>query len=540
MKSVVASCGSALVVSALFAIGSITGTAQAQPNIVFAFADDLGRYASVYADPNHPSPNDVIRTPAFDRVAREGTLFGCALVSAPSCTPSRAAIVAGRHFFRNGSHSQLHHPWVRDAPDPWEHVQGFPLRLQDAGYHIGWSYKMHISEDRMGGRKRNYRKAGSAFNQFSQQVMAADDRQARKDELLAEVRGNFQAFLRDRSDRQPFYYWFNPTNTHRAWVQGSGNAIWGIEPDDLKDRLPDFLPDNAVVREDFADYLGEAMAFDAAVGVLLDELSALGELDNTIVVVSGDHGAPGFPRGKCNLYDFGTQVPLVIRWPGRVAAQREIDRPVSLIDLAPTFLEAAQLDVPAEMDGQSLLPALDPATDDPADSLRGYAIVGRENHVRGARPGGLPYPMRAIRTDEFLYIINFAPDRWPVAQPPLAAPLLKGMRGKQRPTDMDFGPTRDFFAEHENDASVAQEWKLGFGLRPAEELYDVAADPDQMHNLADDPSHDDVRTRLRRKLLDELRAGDDPRVTGNGDAFDQPPYAPSDPDLGRIKPAKSA
>ncbi len=519
---------------AALALGSSPLFAADPPNIVFAFADDLGRYASVYADPQHPSPNDVIQTPNFDRVAREGTLFDCALISAPSCTPSRAAIVAGRHFFRNGSHSQLHHPWMKGFADPWAEVKGFPLILQDAGYHIGWSYKMHISVDRMGGAKRNYRPAGSKFNTFSQVAMAADDRQAAKQKLLDEVRQNFSAMLADRKGDQPFYYWFNPTNTHRSWVQGSGKALWGIEPDDLKGRLPKFLPDNAVIREDFADYLGEAMAFDAAVGVLLDELQQRGELEHTIVVVSGDHGAPGFPRGKCNLYDFGTQVPLAIRWPKHYAAGRRVDTPVSLIDLGKTFLAAAGAKPTADMNGQDLTAALNPDNNDYESSLQGYAICGRETHVDEARPGGLPYPMRAIRTAEFLYIVNFAPDRWPVAQPPLSAPLVTAKPGQDvrtsRRMDIDYGPTRDFFTEFETSDSIATAWKLGFGLRPAEELYAVADDPDQMHNLIGDPQYAAERDRLRGLLFSELETNHDPRL--DNDAFDRPPYTPDRPHRG--------
>ncbi len=508
-----------------------------RPNIVFAFADDLGKYASAYADPDRPSPNDALQTPNFDRVAREGVLFHNALVSAPSCTPSRAAIVACRHFFRNGSHSQLHHPWMQGFEDPWDEVKGFPLILQDAGYHIGWSYKMHISEDRMGGKKRNYKSAGSRFNSFSQNAMKATNPEAEKAKLLNEVHDNFNAFLDDREEDQPFYYWFNPTNTHRSWIRGSGKKLWGIDPDDLKGRLPSFLPDNEIVREDFADYLGETMAFDAAVGVLLQELTQRGELDDTIVVVSGDHGAPGFPRGKCNLYDFGTQVPLAIRWPKHIAADRSVAAPVSLIDLGPTFLDAAGLKPTDDMDGQSLLPVI--RADDPAEEseLRGYAIVGRENHVNEARPGGLPYPTRALRTRDFLYVVNFAPDRWPVAQPPLSASLIKNVKGGKnsaRRMDMDFGPTRDFFTEYEGSQSIATAWKLGFALRPAEELYAVNVDPDQVQNLATDPQFEETRAALRKQLFAELTKGNDPRVVGAGDAFDKPPYAPDDPQRGVI------
>ena len=518
------------------AFGTSLYAAEKSPNIVFAFADDLGRYASIYADPKHPSPSDVIRTPNFDRIAREGTLFNNAFVSAPSCSPSRAAIVSGRHFFRNGSHSQLHHPWYeKNAPDPWSEVKGFPLMLQDDGYHIGWTYKMHISEDRMGGSDHNYKQAGSQFNQFSQNASKAKNPQQGKAKLLNEVRQNFRSFLNDQKKDQPYYYWFNPTNTHRSWKPGSGKTLWGIDPDALEGKLPAFLPDNNVIREDFADYLGEAMAFDASVGILLEELEARGELDNTIIVVSGDHGAPGFPRGKCNLYDFGTRVLMAIRWPGHVAQGRTIDTPISTIDLAPTFLQAAGLKPSADMDGQSLLPAMDPKTENPEKTLRGWAITGRETHVNEARPGGLPYPMRALRTDDYLYIINFAPDRYPVAELPLSADLVKSEKGDRRRMDLDFGPTRDWFEQMEGSPSIAEPWRLGFAKRPAEELYDVNADPDQLTNLANDPKFAEVRKELRERLLTELTQGNDPRVVGTGDAFDKPPYAPGDPMKGVLK-----
>lgn len=513
-------------------------------NIVFAFADDLGRYASAYADPSRPSPNDLIETPHFDSIASEGTLFENAFVSVPSCTPSRAAFLTGRHFFRNGSHSQLHHPWHQDsvkgeeATDPWQDVRGMGLMLADAGYHIGWSYKMHLSEDRMGGKKRNYTKSGRAFNSYSQVVSSAKDPNSAKTKLLEEVRGNFQAFLNDRNEQQPFFCWFNPTNTHRNWVQGSGKALWGLEPDKLKGRLPSFLPDNAIIREDFADYLGEAMAFDAAVGVLIDQLKTSGQWDNTLFVISGDHGAPGFPRGKCNLYDFGTRVPLAIRLPESMpirSAQRVVS-PVSLIDLAPTFLDVVGLKPTQPMDGESLLPAIHSAPGQADSRLRGWVLMGRENHVDEARPGGLPYPMRAIRNKQYLFITNFAPDRWPVAQPPLSASLTTAKKPQaKRRMDLDYGPTRDFFVEHEGSEDIRQAWELGIAKRPAEELYDVIADPDQTHNLIDTPAFNDIATRLRSQLMRELTGNGDPRVMGDGTAFDRPPYSRNDPQVGRLK-----
>lgn len=506
----------------LFAATLSLSSAADRPNILFAFADDLGAYASAYRDPAHPSPCDVMSTPNFDRIVKEGALFLNAFVSSPSCTPSRTALLSGQHFYRNGSRSQLHAPWDKTTPDPFEQIKGYPLLLQDAGYHIGWSYKLDVRDDKMGGSSRNYKSAGIKFNNFSETVMAAPDREAAKKELYEEVRQNFRAFMADRKDKQPFYYSFNPTNAHRAWERGSGKALWGIEPDSLKGKLPPFLPDNEIVREDFADYLGEGQAFDAAIGVMLAELEAIGELDNTLVIVSGDHGAPGFPRGKTNLYDFGSQVLLGIRWPAKVVANLKVAPPVSLVDVAPTLLAAAGLPPAPGMNGQNLLPALAP-DGDATKMLRGNAIIGRETHVDEAREGMLPYPMRAIRTGDYLYIVNFKPERWPVATPPLKTPGVD-----RRRTDLDFGPTRDFFEAHEGDPAIAEFWKLGFDKRPAEELYDLRKDRHQMTNLAANPEYGPAKEELRNQLMELLTQTEDPRVTGP-DAFDQPPYLRTEP-----------
>ncbi|MCU0781822.1 MAG: sulfatase-like hydrolase/transferase, partial [Akkermansiaceae bacterium] len=172
--------------------------AAERPNILLLFADDLGRYASAYADPKQPSPNDLIDTPAFDRIARDGALFHNAFVSVPSCTPSRAALNTGRHFFRNGSHSQLHFPWQPGVPDPFAAVKGMPVTLQEAGYHIGLTYKLHMRPSIIGGKQNIYDKAGQNLNQYSQFLTKADDKAAAKDKILTQVRGNFRDFLAKR------------------------------------------------------------------------------------------------------------------------------------------------------------------------------------------------------------------------------------------------------------------------------------------------------------------------------------------------------
>lgn len=500
--------------------------AEKRPNILLMFADDLGRYASAYADPKNPSPNDIIRTPVFDRIAREGALFQHAFVSVPSCTPSRAALMTGRHFFRNGSHSQLHHPWQKGVPDPFAQVVGMPVTLQQNGYHIGHSLKLHIHDRIIGGKENLYNSAGQKINEYSEVLTKADDKEAAKKQIFDEVRGNFRKFLDRRDQGQPFYYSFNPTNTHRLWVRGSGKALWGLNPDDLKGKMPPVLPDVPEIREDMADYLGEAMAFDAACGVLIAMLEEMGELDNTIIVISGDHGIPGFPRGKTNVHDFGSEVLLAIRWPEKIAASRVVQVPVSLIDIAPTFLAAANLTSPDQPNGQSLLPALAPGADD--SRLRGWALIGRERHADRAREDQLPYPVRAIRTKDVLYVKNFKADRWPMGAPYQvtqdSAPSFEVLAKNTYAAfpDMDMSPTKAWMVEHRHDPEMKTFLDFAWEKRPEEELYDLKLDPHQTKNLAKDPQYYQILGRMRDQLTKELFANDDPRL--QDDAFDRPPY----------------
>ncbi|KAA1260904.1 Arylsulfatase [Rubripirellula obstinata] len=389
-----------------------------RPNIVMAFADDWGRYASAYAKLEPGSVSDLVETPNFDAVAADGLLFTRAFVSAPSCTPCRSSLLSGQHFWRCGRASIL-----RDAI--WDFSNpAYPLILRENGYRIGHAYKVwgpgSPADAPHGGAATRFSKAGRKFNSFSQNVTKAKNPSKAKKELLSEVRDNLLSFLdanqNDELDGdQPFCYWFGPTNTHRKWIAGSGKKLAGIDPEKLKGKLPPYLPDVSTVREDFADYLGEVQAFDSALGVILEELKRLGLDRNTILVVSGDHGMPGVTRGKCNLYDMGTHVPLAIRWPAGINRPgRVIDDFVSLPDLAPTFLEAANVQVPDAMTARSLQAIFSSDQSGTVDPERDAVFTGRERHVDSARVDAKPYPQRSIRTNQFLYILNFEPDRWPM------------------------------------------------------------------------------------------------------------------------------
>lgn len=502
-----------------------------RPNILFVFADDWGRYASCYKGlDGRPTINDVIQTPNVDRVAREGVLFRNAFVNAPSCTPCRSSLLSGRYFFNTGRGAILQGA-VWDSAIPT-----FPLLLRDAGYHIGKSFKVWSpgtpADAPFGGQQYAYQKSGGACNRFSgeasKRVAQGMTIAAARDEILAQVRGNFDAFLADRKPGQPWHYFFGTTTTHRSWFKGTGKKLWGIEPDALKGKLPKFLPDVPEVREDVADYLGECQAVDAYIGALLERLAAAGELEKTVIVLSGDHGMPGVTRGKCNLYDHGTAVTLAIRWPGGKPG-RVLDDLVRLPDLMPTFLEIGGVPVPPNLYGKSLVPLLKSEKSGLVDTNRDWVISGRERHVGSARPGNLPYPMRSLRTPDFLYIRNFAPDRWPMGDPFSAAtdaPDLKDIDATTRAAfpDMDASPTKTWLIAHRNDTEWKAHFDLAFAKRPSEELYDIRKDPDQVKNVADDPAYAAIKTQLSQRLLKTLAEAQDPRVIGDGQTFEKPPF----------------
>jgi N-sulfoglucosamine sulfohydrolase len=291
------------------------------------------------------------------------------------------------------------------------------------------------------------------------------------------------------------------------------------------------------------------MAFDGGLGVILDRLEAIGELDNTLIVVSGDHGIPGFPRAKCNLYNIGCEVAMAARWPGRIEPGRVVEDFVNLMDLGPTFMEAADVPVPHTMTGKSLVPVFDSKASGQVDSDRTFVVTGRERHVSVAREGFLPYPQRAIRTDDFLYVHNFAPDRWPAGDPygmddPNAEP--PSYESLEQETyvaypDMDASPTKAWMVHHRGEAEVERSFDLGFGKRPQEELYDLRVDADYMNNLAADSEYAAVKQELHDQLMALLREQEDPRVVEEPCRFEHEPYAGRDPQReARQQKAKSS
>ena len=278
----------------------------------------------------------------------------------------------------------------------------FPDLLEAAGYAMGFTGKGWGPGDwQRGGWKRN--PAGVAFSRATVDAKPADGINPR------DYAADFVRFFEQIDDGKPFCFWYGGHEPHRRYEEGSGRKA-GKDLDRIE--APPFLPDTETVRSDIADYYVEVEWFDAQLAKMLSKLEAMGELDNTVVVVTGDNGMP-FPRAKANLYDYGIRVPLAIRWSESIACGRHSEALVSFVDFAPTFLELAGAEIPASMTGRSLLPLLSGADDaEPQD----YVVAGRERHTH-ARFDNLGYPARAIRTADYLYIWNMKPERWPAGDP---------------------------------------------------------------------------------------------------------------------------
>jgi N-sulfoglucosamine sulfohydrolase len=444
---------------------SLCAVADDRPNILYCLADDWAYpHAGVYGD-------KVIHMPNFDKVARQGALFTHAFSAAPSCTPSRAAMLTGRavHQLREGSHLWSFLPLEFET---------YPDILERNGYVVGFTMKGWAPGDfRAGGRTRN--PAGPNF-------------------------ANFEAFLKTVPKDKPFCFWFGSHFPHRPYKKGQGLAA-GMKIEDVK--VPPFWPDTKETRSDILDYYEAAQRFDRQVGDCLVALQKHGFASNTLVVVTGDNGWP-FPRSKANLYDSGTHQPLAIRWPGVVKPGMVIDGFVNLYDIAPTFLNVAGVKIPSSMTGQSWVPLLQGK----GQAARDAVFVERERHAN-VRKGDLSYPARAVRTDSFLYIRNLRPDRWPAGDPKMYVAV--GPFG-----DCDNGPTKEEIVSDRKEPYFS----LGFGKRPDEELYDLKKDPWEMTNVVYLTEYAEAKKQMRARLDEWMQKTDDPRYSHDDDRWDKYPY----------------
>jgi N-sulfoglucosamine sulfohydrolase len=452
-----------------------------RPNILFAIADDWGYgHAGAYGC-------KWVNTPAFDRIAREGALFRNAFTSNPKCSPSRASILTGRNTWQ-----------LKEAVDHYSiFPNGFatyPAELERAGYVTGMTGK--------GWAPGNFVATGFKHNPAGIEYQKITLKPPTTGISKIDYAGNFQSFLEQKPQQSPFVFWLGSHEPHRPYEDGSGLRA-GKKLADVT--LPPYYPDSKIIRSDFLDYALEVEWFDSHVARCLRLLERRGELDNTLVVFTSDNGEP-FPRVKGQIYEAGFHLPLAIRWGKNMQPGRVIDDFINFRDFAPTFLQAAGLEPAGTMTGKSFLDVLQSKNAGVVDRSRNSMIIGKERHDIG-RPHDWGYPVRAIRTAEFLYIRNYEPDRWPAGNPETGY------------TNVDDSPTKTLII-----SAFDEYFRLSFGKRPPEELYDIAKDPDCLHNLAADADFTERKRKLRERMEETLRGEGDPRMLGRADFFDTIEY----------------
>ncbi|MCP3927866.1 MAG: sulfatase [Bacteroidetes bacterium] len=444
-------------------------------NILFLIADDWSYpHAGIYGD-------KVVRTPTFDHLAEKGAVFHNAFTATPSCSPSRAAILTGQYPHRLGEMANLWSIFSEKYPN-------YVSLLEKEGYFTG--------STRKGWAPGNFKKGGYDHNPAEKKY------------------GNFRQFFQEKPNDKPFCFWFGSTDPHRAYDANTGIQA-GMNIEDVE--VPGFLPDKDCVRNDILDYYYEVERFDRDCGEIIRFLKDKGELANTLIVMTSDNGMP-FPRAKANLYDYGTRMPLAIYWKGKIQPGKVIHEFVNFVDFAPTFLHAANSDIPQEMSGNSLLPLLKGEAN---QQKRDRVFVERERHAN-VRKGDLSYPCRAVRTDEYLYIRNFEEDRHPAGDPETHQSV--GQYG-----DVDNSISKFLIMATEDENNQPDLFQLAFGKRPEEELYDVAADPFQLNNLAEKKESRKILKKMRASLKEWMAETNDlrskyPKTTFWDEAFFVPEY----------------
>ncbi len=460
-----------------------------RPNILFALADDASHFG-FYG-------HELVDTPCIDQLAREGVVFHNAFTTNPKCAPSRSSILTGCHTW------QLESACTHFCRFPPSRLL-YPDLLEEAGYLVGFTGKGWGPGDYINtGYQRN--PAGTEYNEKTLQPPEGTCISN------TDYAANFAAFLADRKPEQPFCFWYGCREPHRAYTEGEG-IRYGKDPDKVK--IPMYLPDCDTVRRDFCDYAYEIDWFDRQLYRMVRQVKEIGEYENTIVVVTSDNGCP-FPRVKGQMYEQDLRLPLSITWTGAVKGGRQVSDIVSFIDFAPTFLEAAGVSIPEEFCGKSLMDILGTDKEGIVNPDRNRAFMGRERHDMG-RYQDKGYPVRCIRTPRYLYIRNYHPWLCPAGNPETGY------------TNCDPSPTkREILHRHAENENMY--YNLSFGLRPAEELFDIIKDPECMENLAENPNYRSVKKQLTQELDDELLKTGDPRIRGEGDIFDTYAYVGNPP-----------
>jgi len=397
------------------------------PNILWLSIEDLDCTLPVYGDSTAPTPN-------IDRLASEGVVFDNAYTVSGVCAPSRSSIISGMYPTRMGTHNMR-----TSGITPPEEMRCFSSYLRDAGYYC-----------------TNNRKEDYNFN--------APDGTWDESSVFAHYR--------NRPEDKPFFAVFNQAITHesRIWTLSWGQLL--VDP--AKVPVPEYYPDdNMTIRRDIARKYSNITLMDYQIGLFVEDLEKKGLLDNTIIVVWGDHGGM-LPRQKRAMYNSGIKVPLVIRFPNKLMAGQRIEEPVSLMDLGPTMMSLAGLQKPEHMDGKVFI---GPERDEP----RKYIYAARDRM-------DAQYDMRrAVCDGHFKYIRSFYPEKpfKQVNQYRLQISMMRELNSLHKEGKLHGNP---------------KIWYLP--SKPVEELYDTKADPDEVNNLANDEAYKEKLLEMRNAYFD--------------------------------------
>lgn len=497
-----------------------------RPNILIAISDDQSfRHTGI-------GGFKAVRTPAFDRVAREGILFANCFAASPGCAPSRGALVTGRYPWQNEQSGQHAAAWAKKYV-PFVDV------LEENGFKVGYTGKgvgpFKYAENEADSLLRGENAAGYEFNSITYSDTALDERPTPRISKI-DYFANFKEFMGQRSPDRPFCFWYGGFEPHRPYDQGSWVRS-AKKPEDAE--VPGFLPDSDEVVDDLLDYAVEIDWFDKHLERMLTYLEQIGELDNTIVLVTSDNGMP-FPRAKANSYEYGIHVPMAIRYPKAFGQGLKVDDLIDFVDFAPTLLDLTGTSSGSMLPitGKSFKDILLSKKQGVVDPSRNYVFSGRERHS-SSRYRNWGYPQRAIRSREYLLIWNIKPERWPAGAPQRIDPEgglfpLYGIDPTGRHhsewafTDIDESPSKSYLIENYFQDGVMEYFSLAVAKRPEYELYHIVNDPDCLVNLTEDPSHREILSTLKDELRKELVATGDPRVVGpDREVFDSyPRYSP--------------
>jgi N-sulfoglucosamine sulfohydrolase len=454
-------------------------------------ADDAGVEMSAYGC-------QWVQTPGFDQIARQGILFQNAFTPNAKCAPSRSCMLTGRN------------PWQLDAAMNHNiffpnYFKTFPEVLAQNGYAVGYTGKGYAPGKAF---KEDGSKRELIPNFFAKHKTTPPTPHISNNDYAA----NFADFLQT-TQGQPWCFWVGFTEPHRAYEYESGLKK-GNKKREMLDKIPAYFPDNDTVRVDLLDYAFEIEYMDSHVVSILKQLETTGQLANTIIVFTSDHGMP-FPRVKGNQYLPANRVPMAVMWPNGIKNPgRTLTDYVNMTDLAPTFLEAAGI-TPAQsgmrpMIGKSWFSLFNSTKNGQVEAGRNFQLVGQERHDIG-RPRDEGYPIRGMHKNGFLYLKNYTPDRWPACNPETGY------------LNTDGGATKTLILNQRRRGSDRGHWQLCFGKRPTEELYDLHRDPDCVRNLAQLSQYQATIKAMRQEMETHLRAQGDLRMLGYGQLYEQYP-----------------